>query len=54
MVARGFEGEIHVMQQTTFRTADVLFIVGCSVFFVTARTWNLAAGLGRLITEGRP
>lgn len=54
MVARGFSGEIKVMRQTSFQSADWVFLLGWMAFFVAARRWNLAAGLGCLVMGGGP
>jgi cobalt/nickel transport system permease protein len=50
MVARGFNGEIHILRPSTFGWKDAAFIVGWLTFFSVARTWNLADTLGRLLT----
>jgi len=50
MVARGFDGEIHVLRRASFCWSDWAFVCGCLAFFVAARTWNLAHGLGLLLT----
>lgn len=52
MAARGFDGEIRVLQATRLRGADVAFVCGWWLFFVVARVWNLAGALGGLLTEG--
>jgi cobalt/nickel transport system permease protein len=52
MVARGFDGEIRVLQESRLRWADAAFVCGWTVFFVVARLWNLADLLGRLFTGG--
>lgn len=54
MVARGFSGEIKVMRQTSFQPADWLFLLGWVAFFVAARRWDLAAGLGGLVMREAP
>lgn len=50
MVARGFDGEIHVLRQTVFRWSDAAFVFGCVGLFLTARVWNVVEVLGRLLT----
>lgn len=50
MVARGFNGEIHVLRRSSFRGSDWAFVCGCLAFFLAARLWNLANGLGVLLT----
>lgn len=50
MVARGFAGDVHVLESARFCGADALFIAGWSVFFVVARRWNLAELLGRIVS----
>jgi len=52
MVARGFDGEVRVLRPSSFRWSDAAFVVGCVLFFVSARLWNLAEALGRLLTGG--
>jgi len=52
MVARGFSGEIRVLRQTSLRWTDWAFTGGWTAFFVAARIWNLADGIGRLFTKG--
>jgi len=47
MVARGFDGEIRVLNRASLRVADGGFICGCLVFFVVARRWNLADEFGQ-------
>jgi cobalt/nickel transport system permease protein len=54
MVARGFDGEIRGLRRTSWRWTDWAFVVGWVAFFAAARTWNLADGLGRLLTGGLP
>lgn len=52
MVARGFEGEIPVLSRTVWQWRDSAFVCGWTVFFVAARSWNLADGLGRWLMQG--
>ena len=52
MLARGFDGRIRTLQESKVHPADVLFTTGWIAFFVVARTWNLAEGLGFLLTGG--
>jgi cobalt/nickel transport system permease protein len=54
MVARGFDGQVRIMRRSSFRWLDWLFVGGCLVFFAAARTWNLASGVGRIITGMMP
>lgn len=49
MLARGFDGEIRVLIPSVFRSMDWSFVAGWTGFFLAARVWNLAAGLGRLL-----
>lgn len=53
MLARGFNGKILLMRQPQMRGADVLFLLAWSLFFGVARIWNLAGGVGFLLTGGR-
>lgn len=50
MVARGFDGEVRVGGRTEFGWRDMGFVCGWAAFFLVARVWNLAAGLGHLFT----
>jgi len=54
MVARGFDGEIRVLRRSWFRWSDWGFVCGCLAFFLAARMWNLANGLGLLLTGIAP
>jgi len=54
MVSRGFDGEIRVMRQSSFRVSDWCFVCGCLACFIAGRTWNLAAGIGLLLTGNTP
>jgi len=54
MVARGFDGEIRVMQKTVFRPVDIAFVCCWTVLFIAARVWNPAAELGRLLAGRLP
>jgi cobalt/nickel transport system permease protein len=54
MIARGFDGEIRVLQQSSFRGSDWGFVCGWLAFFMTVRAWNLADGLGLLFTRISP
>lgn len=51
MVARGFEGEIRVLRRSAFRWTDFGFVCGWLAFFIVARVWNLADGMGLLLTS---
>lgn len=50
MVARGFDGEVRLLEPGRFRWTDTLFVVGWLVFFAVARVWNLAELSGRWLT----
>ena len=50
MVARGFDGEVRVSSRPSFRLSDWGFVCGWLAFFAAARGWNLARGLGFLLT----
>lgn len=52
MVARGFEGEIHVLQPSCWSWRETAFLAGWTVFFMVARFWNLPERLGYWITGG--
>jgi cobalt/nickel transport system permease protein len=51
MVARGFDGEIHLLQPSRFRWTDGAFILSWLTFFIVARTWNLAEEMGIVLTR---
>ena len=52
MLARGFAGEVRLLTRPTLAWRDVAFCAGWIAFFAAARAWDLAAGLGRLLTAG--
>lgn len=52
MVARGFDGEIRVLSQSSFRWQDAAFVCVCLLLFISARAWNLAYAFGNLIAGG--
>ena len=52
MTARGFNGDIRVLRQTSFQWTDWAFTGGWTAFFVIARMWNLANVLGCMLTGG--
>ena len=52
MVARGFDGTISMPHGNGYRSIDAVFALGWLAFFVVARAYNLADGLGLLLTEG--
>lgn len=52
MLARGFDGEIRILRQSSFRWTDWAFILGWMAFFAIARMWDIADGIGRLFTKG--
>ena len=54
MVARGFNGEMRVLHPPAFRWSDAAFVVVCLLLFLSARVWNLADALGRLLVEVAP
>lgn len=54
MVARGFDGRIRVLHPTRINRNDVAFVLFWCAFFAAARRWNLADGVGRLLTGGIP
>jgi cobalt/nickel transport system permease protein len=49
MAARGFDGEIRILRPSAFGWKDAAFIFGWLTFFILARTWNLAEGIGLLL-----
>lgn len=53
MVARGFEGEIRVLNQSSWGWRETGFVLGWAGFFVCARFGNPAALLGGWLTGGR-
>jgi cobalt/nickel transport system permease protein len=52
MVSRGFDGEIRVMRQSSFRASDWCFVGACLACFIVGRVWNLAAAMGMVFTGG--
>lgn len=52
MVARGFEGEIHVLQPVRWGWRETGFVMGWLIYFLGARVCNLSGLLGRWITGG--
>ena len=54
MVARGFDGEVRILRRHSLGWLDWAFVGGCLAFFFAARFWNLADGLGRLLTGVAP
>lgn len=52
MAARGFDGEVRLLQAPRLRWSDALFLGGCLLFFLAARLRNLPEALGRLIAGG--
>ena len=54
MVARGFDGEVRVLSNSSFGRAECAFVCGWLVFFLVARLWDLAGGLGMMMTEIAP
>lgn len=50
MVARGFDGEVRLLQPGRFGAREVFFVAGWLAFFAVARRWNLADLLGRALT----
>jgi cobalt/nickel transport system permease protein len=52
MVARGFEGEIHVLQPVRWGWRETGFVMGWLVYFLSVRFCNLSGLLGRWITGG--
>lgn len=48
MVARGFDGEIRLMEKPPLRWQDALFATASLAFMAAARIWNLSEVLGNL------
>jgi cobalt/nickel transport system permease protein len=53
MTARCFNGEIRTIHPSNCHASDVLFLCGCLLCFVVCRTWNIADGIGFIITGGK-
>ena len=51
MVARGFDGEIRMIQPATPGWSEAAFVAGWTVFFLAARVWNGAEWLGTILTR---
>jgi len=54
MMARGFNGEFHTRQTTSFGITDSLFLIGCSTIFIIIRLYNLPQLLEGVITRILP
>lgn len=54
MVARGFDGDIRILRRPSLCWRDWVFVGVCLACFAVARQWNLANGLGRLLTGISP
>lgn len=52
MVARGFEGEIHVLRQARWGWRETCFVMGWLTFFLGARYWNVPVLLGNWFAGG--
>jgi len=52
MVARGFDGEVHLMRRTPLRWQDAVFVAVSLAYLIAARVWNLSDVLGHLFTGG--
>ncbi len=50
MVARGFDGEIRMLNRMTWGWRETGFVLGWAAFFLVARGWNLAEGIGAQLT----
>lgn len=51
MRCRGFEGEVRLFQKRPLRLADCLYFMGWSLFFLSARYYNIPDLLGRVLME---
>ncbi len=51
MVARGFDGEVRLLNPAALRWQDAAFVIGSLAYLIAARIWNLADVLGHLMTE---
>jgi len=52
MLARGFDGEIRLLQSAAPKWRDATFVAGWTVFFLSARFWNLSEMMGMLLARG--
>lgn len=50
MLSRGFDGRFNLCDVPGLRISDLFFAAAWLAFFISARTWNLADALGRIIT----
>lgn len=50
MVQRGFKGEYNTGSNRRMRMKDVLYLCGWSLFFLSARSYNIPALIGSMIT----
>jgi len=51
MVARGFDGEIRLMEPTRAGWREAVFVGGWTALFLATRIWNVADGLGGWLTR---
>jgi len=51
MITRGFDGRIRLLSHTPFTWTDAFFILACLLFFIAARMWNIAEGLGTFLVH---
>ena len=54
MLARGFNGQFHARRLSRFGTAELLFLLGWSTFFIVLRLLNVSQMLGTFITRILP
>lgn len=52
MLARGFEGEFHVLRRQAFGVRDAAFVLSWSALFILFRLVNLPMHLGSLLSGG--
>ena len=52
MLARGFDGEIRLLESAMPGWRDAAFVLGWTVFFLAARVWNLSEVIGQWVTRG--
>ena len=49
MLCRGFDGEVRLMHTSALHTADILYLTCWTVFFLSARNFNIPQLLGKLL-----
>ena len=51
MLCRGFDGEIRILRPLKIGGREIIFVLGCSTFFILFRMYNIPQMIGMLATE---